>query len=163
MDRRPVQNLGAPLGSIPEQYDFITGAAKPMVAGVKLSLDQKLDEALPGDPHSWSLAARERLTERVIGLLVDDMRSMFDSHQQRDSKGCIAFSDEEDRQDFLALLGWVCGFPGQGPSHVPFAWAMRYFGFGPRAIREIRDSVKEAYSKELQSLRESFSGELTLH
>jgi len=145
------------------QVSLLSGLPEPAGAVGHISLDDKLNEVLPGDHHAWSQRERERLVERVVGLLVDDMAAMFESHQQRNHAGCLAFRDEEDRQDFLALLGWVCGYGSAMVSHVPFTWAMRYLGFDARAIRTIREAVAEAYANELGVVRELFSRQLSVH
>ena len=145
------------------QTSLLSGLPEPAGALGHISLDDRLNEVLPGDHHAWPQRERERLVERVVGLLVDDMAGMFESHQQRNHAGCLVFRDEEDRQDFLALLGWVCGYGSAMVSHVPFTWAMRYLGFDARAIRAIREAVAEAYANELGVVRTLFSRELSVH
>lgn len=144
------------------QFSLLTGLPEPITRLGSVGLDEKLEEILPGDHRAWPQPERERLVERLLGLLVDDMVAMFESHQRRDRAGGLVFRDEEDRRDFLALLGWVCGHRWRIVSHVPFSWAMRHLGFGGGQIRTIREAVAETYATELELARELFSGELTL-
>ena len=140
-----------------KQFNLVTGALDEPAHAPRYSLDAKLDELLPGDPHAWPRAELDLFTEKVVHLLVEDMLETFDSHHARDARGELAFADEDDRRDFTALLGWVCGY---WRGAVPFEFAMKLFGFNPRAVRE---AVIEAYGEDLHLAREVLAARCGLH
>lgn len=125
-------------------------------SGTTRSLDDKLCDVLPGDPRHWSQEEKDIFIMRVAGMLVEDMMEMFESHHER-AAGALVFRDDEDRADFIATLGWVCGY---WHGCVPFELAMKVFGFDPRVIRE---ATMEAYANDLHLAQEMFADKFTLH
>lgn len=135
------------------QTSLIAGFVAPDVK----TLDERLDEVLPVDPHRWSQSEKDIYIVRVCGMLLDDMGEQFESHQQRDRRGELVFRDEHDRTDFIAMVGWVCGY---WRGTIPFDLATQLYGFDADTIR---DATMQAYARELHMAREFFADHYRLH
>ncbi|MEW5891077.1 MAG: hypothetical protein ACOZCP_19305 [Pseudomonadota bacterium] len=146
----------------PVQQEFFSSLPGGAASGARKAsaprrgLDERLNEVLPGDHRLWSQDEKDIFVVRLAGMLVEDMMEMFESHHERTDAGLV-FRDEEDRADFIATLGWVCGY---WKGVVSFDLVMKMFGFDPRVIRE---AVMEAYACDLHLAQEVFADKFTLH
>lgn len=164
MDRDAVQPVAAvaqPKQAGPAQrslFQLGTSAAEARPAARRAqSFDERLEELLPGDPRLWSQDEKDIFAARLCGMLCEDAQETFASHQERDARCDLIFRDDEDRQDFVATLGWVCGY---WRGTVPFELAMKVCGINPRTVRE---AVMEAYARDLDLAQEIFADRFSLH
>lgn len=160
MDRHAMQPVST-LKQGPEQRSLFQGGVgpreTPRAARRMQSFEDKLNALLPGDPRSWSQDEKDAFSVRLCGTLCEDAQETFAAHQERDGSGALIFRDEEDRQNFVATLGWVCGY---WRGTVPFELAMRVCQINPRAVRE---AVMEAYARDLPLAQEIFADNFRLH
>lgn len=122
-----------------------------------LSFDERLEELLPGDPRAWPQDDKDIFAVRLCGMLCEDAQETFASHHERNASGDLVFRDEEDRQDFIATLGWVCGY---WHGTIPFDLAMKVCGIDARTVRE---AALEAYAQDLHLAQEIFADRFSLH